>query len=47
MDIKPIRTKRDYRAALLAIERLMKARRGTPEGDELDVLVTLYPAYAP
>src|SRR5688500_4657177 len=45
MEIRPIKTKADYRAALEEIERLMKARRGTPEGDRLDVLVTLVEAY--
>lgn len=45
MDIKPIKTKRDYEAALAEIERLMTAKRNTPEGDRLDVLVTLVEAY--
>ena len=45
MDIKPIRTKKDYEAALKAIERLMSAKRHSPEGDLLDVLVTLVEAY--
>ncbi|MBM3391928.1 MAG: transcriptional regulator [Betaproteobacteria bacterium] len=45
MDIKPIRNKRDYEAALVEIERLMTAKRNTPEGDRLDVLVTLVEAY--
>ncbi len=45
MDIKPVRTKRDYEAALREIETLMTARRGTPEGDRLDVLATLVEAY--
>ena len=45
MDIKPIRTKRDYEAALKAIEPLMTAKRNTPEGDRLDVLATLVEAY--
>ena len=45
MDIKPIRTKRDYEAALKAIEALMRAKRNTPDGDRLDVLVTLVEAY--
>lgn len=40
MKIKPIRTRRDYEAALQAIQALMHAKRNTPEGDELDVLVT-------
>jgi HTH-type transcriptional regulator/antitoxin HigA len=45
MDITPIRTKRDYRRALKEIESLMDAKRGTPEGDRLDVLVTLVEAW--
>lgn len=45
MDIKPIRTKTDYRAALTQIESLMTAKARTPQGDRLDVLVTLVEAY--
>lgn len=45
MDIRPIRSKADHRAALAEIERLMDAAKGTPEGDKLDVLVTLVEAY--
>ena len=45
MDIKPIRSKRDYEAALKAIEQLMNAKRNSPEGDRLDILVTLVEAY--
>ena len=45
MNIRPIRTKRDYDAALRAIEPLMSAKRNTPEGDMLDLLVTLVEAY--
>ena len=45
MNIKPIRTKRDYNEALKSVEGLMIARTGTPEGDMLDVLVTLIQAY--
>ncbi len=45
MDIKPIRTKADHKAALKAIELLMNARANTPESDRLDVLVTLIEAY--
>jgi antitoxin component HigA of HigAB toxin-antitoxin module len=44
-DVKPIKTQRDYRRALKAIEGLMRAKRGTPEGDRLDVLVTLVGAW--
>ena len=45
MDIKPIRTKRDYLAALREIERLFDARSGTAAGDRLEVLTTLVTAY--
>ena len=45
MDIKPIRTDADYEAALRRVEEMMSARHLTPEGDELDVLVTLLEAY--
>ena len=45
MDIKPIRTKADHRAALKEIDGLMSARHGTPEGDRLDVLATLVEAW--
>ena len=45
MQIKPIRTKADHRAALKEIETLMSARADTPEGERLDVLVTLVEAY--
>jgi HTH-type transcriptional regulator/antitoxin HigA len=44
-EIKPIRTKRDYGAALAEIERLWGAKLGTPNGDRLDVLATLIEAY--
>jgi HTH-type transcriptional regulator/antitoxin HigA len=45
MDIRPIRTESDHSAALEVIELLMGAKAGTPEGDRLDVLVTLVEAY--
>jgi HTH-type transcriptional regulator/antitoxin HigA len=45
MDIKPIKTHRDYRRILKEIEGLMNAKRNTPEGDRLDVLVTLVEAW--
>ena len=45
MEIKPIKTRKDYEGALGAVEQLMGARRNTPEGDRLDVLVTLIEAY--
>ncbi len=45
MDVTPIKTKRDYRNALKEIESVMTAKRNTPEGDRLDVLVTLVEAW--
>jgi len=36
---------RDYRKVLKEIEGLMMAKRNTPEGDRLDVLVTLVEAW--
>lgn len=44
-EIKPIRTKRDYDAALKEVERLWGAKSGTAEGDRLDVLATLIDVY--
>jgi len=45
MNIKPIKTDTDYRAALKEIEALMSAEFESPEGEKLDVLVTLVEAY--
>ena len=45
MNIKPIKTKADYRATLKEIESLMGALPNTPQGERLDVLVTLVEAY--
>jgi HTH-type transcriptional regulator/antitoxin HigA len=45
MEIKPIRTKRDYERTLQEIERLWGAKEGTMDGDLLDVLATLVEAY--
>jgi len=45
MNIKPIKTEADHRAALKTIESLMNAKPGTPEGAQLDALATLVDAY--
>lgn len=45
MQIRPIKTKADHREALKAIEKLVGARPGTPDGDRLDVLTTLVERY--
>jgi HTH-type transcriptional regulator/antitoxin HigA len=45
MNIKPIKTDADYRAALKEVETLMMAEPNTLDGEKLDVLVTLIEAY--
>jgi HTH-type transcriptional regulator/antitoxin HigA len=45
MDIAPLKNRHDYRQTLKEIETLMQAKRNTPEGDRLDVLVTLVEAW--
>ena len=45
MQIRPIKTRADHRAALKEIERLIDAKPGTSAGDRLDVLVTLVEHY--
>ena len=45
MNIKPIRTEADYRAALKEIDSLMDAELDSPENERLDVLTTLVEAY--
>ena len=45
MDIAPIKTKQDHLRALKEIENLMAASHNSPEGDRLDVLVTLVEAW--
>ncbi|MHC5732110.1 MAG: helix-turn-helix domain-containing protein, partial [Nostoc sp.] len=43
--LQPIRNKEDHKAALKEIERLFDATQGTPEFDQLEILVTLVEAY--
>ena len=45
MDIRPIRTDQDRRAALAEIDALWGAAEGTEAGDKLDVLVALVESY--
>lgn len=45
MEIRPIKTEQDYDAALAEVEALWGAETDTPEGDKLDVLITLVEAY--
>src|SRR5665213_813130 len=44
-ELKPIRTKKDYEAALAEVERLWGAKSRTSRGDRLDVLATLIEVY--
>ena len=45
MEIRPIRTNDDLTAALARIDALWGKEPGTPEGDELDILVDLVEHY--
>jgi HTH-type transcriptional regulator/antitoxin HigA len=45
VEIKPVKSKADYKAALMETETLMTAAPNTPEGERLDMLVTLIEAY--
>jgi HTH-type transcriptional regulator/antitoxin HigA len=45
MDIRPIKTKADYRRTLREIETLMDAAPNTKKGERLDILVALVEAY--
>ena len=43
--IKPIKTKRDYQAALSRLEVIFDSKPGTSEGDELEILGMLIDKY--
>ena len=45
MELKPIRTKREYQAALAEVERLWDAPAKSTEADRLDVLAMLVESY--
>jgi HTH-type transcriptional regulator/antitoxin HigA len=45
IDVKPIRSAADHRAAMADVKRLWGSKNGTPNGDRLDVLATLIDAY--
>ena len=44
-NIRAIRTEEDYDAALARIEELFDAKEGTPEEEQLEVLVDLVSVY--
>lgn len=47
MELKPLRTKKDYEAALRAVSPLFdtEPKPGTPEGDRFEVMLMLIEAY--
>ncbi len=45
MNIKPIKTKKDYQLAMNRLESIFDAKPGTTEGDELEVLGILIDKY--
>lgn len=45
MNIKPIRNDDDLTAAFVRLESVFQAESGTPEADEMEVLVALIEAY--
>jgi HTH-type transcriptional regulator/antitoxin HigA len=45
MKLKPIKTKKDYQQALDRLELIFEAKKGTEEGDELEILGILIDQY--
>ena len=45
MNIRPIKTETDYEWALAEIDQIFDAEPDTPDGDRLEILVTLIEAY--
>ena len=45
MTIKPIKTKKDYQQALDRLEVIFDAKKGSPKGDELEILGMLVDNY--
>ena len=45
MNIKPIRNKKDYEQALTRLEVIFDSKKGTDEGDELEILGILIENY--
>lgn len=45
MKIKPIKTRKDYQQALNRLEVIFDAKKGTKEGDELEILGILIDQY--
>ena len=45
MNIKPIKTEKDYNEAVSRVEEIFDAKKGSTEGDELEVLSILIDQY--
>jgi HTH-type transcriptional regulator / antitoxin HigA len=45
MDIKPIKSQKDYEKAIERLELIFDSKRGTKEGDELEILSILIDKY--
>lgn len=45
MNIKPIKTKKDYQQAMDRLEIIFDSKKGTSEGDELEILGILIDQY--
>lgn len=45
MNIKPIQTEQDYKAALAEVARLFEAEAETADSDYVEILLTLIEAY--
>jgi HTH-type transcriptional regulator / antitoxin HigA len=45
MEIKPLKTKKDYNLAMARLENIFDSKAGTPEGDELEILGILIEKY--
>jgi HTH-type transcriptional regulator/antitoxin HigA len=45
MNLRPIKTKKDYEQALARLEVIFDAKKGTKEGDELEILGILIDQY--
>src|SRR5688500_13876308 len=45
MNIKPIKTKKDYKAAMERLDKIFDAKPGSKEGDELEILALLVEKY--
>lgn len=45
MEVRPIKNEQDYNNAIGRIEKLWGSKKDTPDGDELDILVTLVESY--